>query len=56
MKFSLRKDEFNPGLPIVFSMALIVAGVIVYYTVSTMGVMFVLMGLAGLCWCLLPRW
>ena len=37
------------------SLAFIALGVMVYYTLSTAGILFVLLGLAGLCWCLLPR-
>jgi len=55
MKFTLQKYDFKPGLLMWISMTLILTGAIVYYTLSASGIMFVLMGLAGLCWCFLPK-
>lgn len=52
MKSDLQKDAFKTGLLIWTSMALIIAGISMFYTVSGNGALLVVIGVAGLCYSL----
>ena len=55
MKFAFQKFEFDLGLPVLVSLALVAVGVPVYYLLSGFGALFVAVGVAGLIWCWIRR-